>query len=58
MGNLPLGAWQGAVIVVVACLIQNIMQGHDTNIIHVGTWIILGALSGMGVAKLWKRRQR
>lgn len=56
--TLPSGAWQGALISVVGGVIQSISRGQDLNIVQIIAGAIAGALIGMGVAKLWKRRAR
>ena len=54
--NLPAGAWQGALLAVIGGYLQRATQGEETNIIHVSTWIVLGAFIGMALAKFWSKR--
>lgn len=57
MKNLPVGAWQGALLAVVGGIVQSVTHGESISAIHVGTWTILGAAIGIAVAKLWAKRR-
>ena len=45
-------AMVGAIALTAACWLQSAIRGDQPSVVMIGTWLLMGALVGMGVWKL------